>query len=94
MKYGAVSQKGRGPAGRCAFRVCPGCLVLDAFRGTSQAFGRGIMTDGIESTPELFIQVVPDYNGLPENPGLASGPPHRPRGRRFYPLDLPAPPPG
>ena len=32
-------------------------LFLVASRGSSQAFGGGIMTDGIESTPELFVQV-------------------------------------
>ena len=44
-------------------------LFLVASRGSSQAFGGGIMTDGIESTPELFVQVRQITMGFPKMRG-------------------------
>ena len=34
-----------------------GCLFFDISRRPSQAFGGGIVTDRIKSTPELFVQL-------------------------------------
>ena len=64
MKYGVAI---RGGSGVQAPSACSdGLLFLDASQGQSQSFSGGIMTDGIESTPELFLQLRQITIGFPK----------------------------
>ena len=49
------------------------CLLLQAFRGLPQSFGGGIVTDGLDSTPELFVQLCEIPLGFPKIRGSLQG---------------------